>query len=1355
MKLQINYYNKRKFSTSVARFLHGGEMTSFLTRINQIKTSELQNSEQSYWQKLLSGFTQPTQLGIKKAFSKDASKDFTFREESIQLAPDLYEEIRNFLQTQKITMRTLLQGVWGFLVSYYSGSDDIIFGSNAFSSKTFPVRVQIKASETIQQYLEQLQKQFHDSCRHAQSSIDQIHHWCELAVDVPLYDHVFAYNSAEKKEQAELVAHADEMGKISIHFIEEYYPLFAIRRILQQLQELIKSFIQNPHQLLDELTLLTAEEKNQVLIDWNQTFSPHQDHKTIQQLFEEQVEKTPDAIALSFEGQLMNYRELNTQANQLAHYLRNLEVKPNSLVAICLEASFESIISILAILKAGAAYLPLDPNYPAERIQSMLEDSQTDILLTNSTQAARFNQIKKIICLDQDKNLFASQPISNLVDVNTSDNLAYVIYTSGSTGKPKGVLITHANVNHFFHWFADSLQVSTTDIIDFSSSISFDFSVPNTLFPLVKGAKIAICSELKKKDPHLYIKHLIDENVTIIKLTPSYFRQLKEFVTPEHELTALRFIVFGGESIYAQDIKKWLIQFPNHRILNEYGPTEATVATSWIIVDKNNINQFENIIPIGKPAFNCQLYILNKKRQPVPIGVTGELYIGGEGVAKGYLNRPEVTATKFIENPFSLNKNERLYKTGDLCRYLSDGNIEFVGRIDHQVKIRGYRVEIGEIETTISSHPMIKEAVVIAVNDQSGLNDEKILIAYYVPKSHQDIPNALDIRKYLHSSLPDYMIPSIFVIIDSIPLSPNGKLDRKALPAPEVTVDQSYKPPRNPVEKAVLDIWSDVLYTSKISIDDNFFELGGHSLSAARIINKIERVFNKEIKLQDFYQAPTISELAIVIEAAPGKMMAQSKQLSHRRRIPLSDMQLMFWLMHLAYSESKGLNIVDRRRVVGKINLAALKVAFTSVFKIHEILRYRVSKILPLQFPIDNYQFDIDVKDIRHLSQQDQENELIHSLQGLESFYAWSKDSPLLMAKLFYLDDETTELQICLSHFISDEISLDILFSDLSNSYLEYFSHKEEVKQEYQYKNYIYYEQQNLNVNLTRDILFWEDYLKNAELIAFSANEIIKKIQSHNTSYTTYLELAEKDLKKLQLFCIRNRISISNSLCAAVGLALLEFVPDNKASINKSLVINFVKSTRDNDIYDHAIGCFLRTDLIKIDFDANSTMVNLSKQIQKSIMETASYQSCSGIVKLACSLKKYWKNKKILNAGLDLGIFLFCKLFSKLKLNHKILAMYGRVFSARIKNQFFASVNVTNNFMATHDKKSKLFDYQVQQLHRHQVDKMVVKNVLEISFDRDNQNKAFLIITANLQPELREQIGKNIISLISQKPSSN
>lgn len=1096
-------------------------------------------------------------------------------------------------------------------------------------------------------------------------------------------------------------------------------------------------------------SVLSPEERSKILYDWNNTRNEYASDKTIHELFEKQAADNPDSTALLFNGKSITYAELNARANQLAHYLRGLGVKPDNLVAVSMEASFDLFIAILGILKAGCAYVPLDPNYPEERRQFMLDDTQAVCLLTHSGLRRRFiKSHAQLVCVDRESERLARESTENPRQINGPENLLYVIYTSGSTGRPKGVMLTHHNVHNFINWFSQALAVKSDDVFDFSSSISFDFSVATTLFPLVCGGKVAICREADKKDPDLYIRHLHENKVSVIKLTPSYFRQLKEFIKPGNTFSDLRWIVFGGESLLKQDIKDWLATYPKHQILNEYGPTETAVATSWIVVNQDNIEDFGHGIPIGKPAYNTRLFILDSRLTPVPVGMEAELYIGGEGVAKGYLHQPGITAERFINDPF--NPGSRLYKTGDLCRYLPDGNIEFIGRVDHQVKIRGFRIETAEIEMRLAALECIREAVVIARADHADETGEKRLVAYCLLKDKTVRPEPRFLREYLHKSLPEYMIPAAFVLMDAFPLSPNGKLDRWALPEPEETNYHYYHAPRTALEQIISDIWCEVLNLKLISVDDNFFELGGHSLSGARIISKLIKATNKDIKLADLYQAPTISELANVISHAvetDKKIVSSKKRRSGSAGIPLSDMQLLLWVAQKSYSKAQSLNIVARKRLSDKLDPQALQYAFECTLKSHDILRYHVPRYIPLQYPQGSVDFRLDVRDISALTPAEQEQSLASSLAEYKVFHAWKKGESLVRARLFQLSGDKSEIQIAIAHVAGDEISHEIVFADLSRYYLNYRNNIKTAARERvgaTYQDYALEERENLDATLRRDMPFWKDYLKDISLFVVPESEIINEIRN-DEFYTSYLEIAEEDISRLQLLCMINRMSLQDCLSAAVG-SVFSGILENRA---KPLVLSVVKSTRHDDIYDHTIGFFVRTDLLKFNPSASGSLIETARQVQKSTAESAPHQFCPGIVKLAYLYQNKWQGKKIRNGLIGAKAYALSKMCPSLQLHDQVLKFYGKMLIAETRRHFLVQVNVLNNFInLAQQSPSRMFGSKLENLASIRDDRIVGKNVLEICFERDSHNKPFLVISGNISQGFREQAGRDILNAL-------
>lgn len=641
----------------------------------------------------------------------------------------------------------------------------------------------------------------------------------------------------------------------------------SVSRMLGQFATFLKGIAADPGRHIGDLPLLTEQERHQLLEERNDTKIDYPQGMCIHQLFEAQVERTPTAVAVAFEDQRLTYRELNARANQLAQHLRGLGVGPDVRVGLCMERSLEMVIGIWGILKAGGGYVPIDPTYPQERIAFMLEDSRVPLLLTHEKIKASLppNNVC-MIDLDQDWETIGREGAENLTCQTTPQSVAYVIYTSGSTGQPKGVLVTHQNLVHStsarFTYYREPVSGYLMLL-----SFAFDSSGAGIFWTLCQGGTLYLSLPGSENDLD-YLAELISQHHIShwISLPSLYALLLAE--AQLQKLESLKTVIVGGEACPVELVAQHQALLPNVPLFNEYGPTEGTV---WSTVYECEMRQGVTTVPIGRPIPNTRVYILDCHLQPVPIGVPGELYIGGLGVAQGYLNRPDLTAERFIHNPFSDSDGTRLYRTGDLARYISDGNIEFLGRIDQQVKVRGFRVELGEIESFLRQHPTIKECTVIARDNH--------LVAYIIPVT-RSVPNISELRAFLKRKLPDYMLPATFVTIDKLPLLPNGKVDRRALPRPDGSrpeLKQSFVGPRTPAEEVIAGIWARVLGVKQIGVHDNFFELGGHSLLAMQVMSRLRDAFQIELPLRKIFEMPTVAALALEVE---DELVQEIEQLS-------------------------------------------------------------------------------------------------------------------------------------------------------------------------------------------------------------------------------------------------------------------------------------------------------------------------------------------------------------------------------------------------------------------------------------------------------------------------------------------
>lgn len=1069
-------------------------------------------------------------------------------------------------------------------------------------------------------------------------------------------------------------------------------------------------------------------------------------NKIIQGLFEEYASDFPHHIAAQCGTERLTYSDLNHRANQLAQYLLNRGIKPDTPVALCLERSFDFLITLMAILKAGGGYLPLDASQPQERLLFLLHNSQCPILITHSVYQDQFASFQgNVIILDKERtsinNYAAENPISN----NTPENLAYIIYTSGSTGTPKGVLIEHHSVVNYCLWFADYSQCKPQQRIDFSANPIFDMSVTTSIVPLMLGLTVVICEDNTKKEISSYLQYLAKSRINIMKLTPSFFKVLLHGAKNEPmPLPHLNTIILGGENLSASECQSWLDLYPNHILFNEYGPTEATVAVSAYGVNRLNCHLLEGNVPIGIAGTNMGFTILDANHQPVADGDEGELFISGKCLARGYLNQ-----VQFSQEHFLFINDTRFYKTGDLCKKRTDGMIEYLGRMDDQVKIRGFRIEPNEILKHLWTHPDIKEVTLLAQKDTFG---EQKLIVYYIPKKDSIVINTTQLRRYLQKDLPEYMIPTGFVRMESFPLTANGKLDKSAFPVPLLATNHNYVEPVTVLEKKLTQIWYEELGVQLIGLYDDFFDLGGHSLSAARIISKINAELSRNIRISDFYKASNIATLASKIKKTKNKnMRKRNKHFDYykTRNIPLSDFQFLLWMTNTFEPRARKLNIVDRKRLQGYLNEKALEFAFQAVLKKHRALTFQILKLQPAQKIQKNWSFNLDVVDLTTLSSNQSDMELQQSMAHLINFYPWPKKTPLVIAKLFFLPDNESELQICMPHFISDDHCTDILFSELSQFYLKYNELSiNEIKTDSHFKEHIFNERTAMKMHLEEDIQFWEKYLQDANLFTFPEEHIIPNMQAEGVPYSTYSILPEESLLRLKLFCERNHISMNNALCAIIALALRNCCGHCYQG-NPSTFLNRIQSTRDNSNYDNTIGCFLRIEPTKIVLDAKTSLIHLSQQIRNAMIDTSSYQYCPNLVKL-CSINSL-KPTKIKKALAYFLTPLYMKLLKIPSLYRKILQHCGsRMISFKRNNEFLININIRSNFIDSSNKSLEFCGLSTKSIDGNKYDLLSIDYIFEASFIRDaNTNIRHLVISANLKPVFREKITQEVIQIMN------
>jgi amino acid adenylation domain-containing protein len=883
--------------------LHLERSRPYQSYIAWLQQQDLTEAE-AFWRLTLKGFSTPTSVGVDQVLGSLSSEGESYDEQQIQLSVAVTTALQSFARQHQLTLNTLVQGAWALLLSRYSGQEDVVFGAT-FSGRpadlagvesmvglfinTLPIRVQVSPQAFLLGWLEQIQAQQVELRQYEYSSLVQVQGWSDVPRGLPLFESLVVFENypvgtSLQKQGGSLEIHnfrgvdrtnypltvaAVPGAELSLELSYDCrrFDRITITRMLGHFQTLLEGIITAPQQRLVDLPMLTQPERQQLLVEWNDTQVDYPQDICIHQLFEAQVERTPDAVAVVFECQQLTYRQLNRRANKIAHHLCSLGIGRDTLVGICVERSLEMIVGLLGILKAGGAYVPLDPAYPKDRLAYILNDSQVSVLVTTETLVAGLPEHQaRVVCLDKDCEINPTESEETPVIGVKADNLAYVIYTSGSTGKPKGVAITHRNlVNAYFAWEdAYQLRTSCTNHLQMAS-FSFDVFSGDLVRALCSGAKLVISPREGLLEPEKLYKLMRNEQVDCAEFVPAVLRNLIQYLErTQQNLSFMRLLIVGSDSWLVKEYQQFQ-RFcgTQTRLINSYGASEATIDSSYFESAVVTLS-IDELVPIGRPFANTKIYILDPHLQPVPIGVAGELHIGGAGLARGYLNQPELTEQKFIPNPFSNESGDRLYKTGDLGRYLPDGTIEFLGRLDNQVKIRGFRIELGEIEAVLSQHPAVQETVVMVREDVSG---NKRLVAYLVV-NQLAAPTIPELQQFLKQKLPEYMVPSAFVLLEVLPLTPNGKVDRRALPAPDtscLSLEASFVSPRDTLELQLVQIWEEVLNVHPVGIRDNFFDLGGHSLLAITLMARIQQKFGKNLPLATLFQGATIEHLASLL----------------------------------------------------------------------------------------------------------------------------------------------------------------------------------------------------------------------------------------------------------------------------------------------------------------------------------------------------------------------------------------------------------------------------------------------------------------------------------------------------------
>ncbi|MDZ7358889.1 MAG: amino acid adenylation domain-containing protein, partial [candidate division KSB1 bacterium] len=1206
---------------------------------------EVLEAQLNYWKQQLSGA--PARLELPTDRPRPPVQTFNGAYKTFEFSEELSQAIKDLGNKEGTTLFMTLLAAFQTLLYRYSGQQDILVGSPianrtngqlenliGFFVNTLVFRTDLSGNPNFRELLHRVREVALGAYAHQDLPFEKLVDALQPQRDLshsPLFQVMFVIQNVPRQASTisglsvipienhsgtskfDMTLFMLEEGNKLAGALEYNTDLFdeaTIVRMLQHFENLLKQMVSQPELRIDEISLLSPEERHRAITVWNDTDVAYPAHRFVHRLFEAQVERTPHAPAVVFGTEQMTYLELNQAANQLAHFLQKMGIGPERMVAIFMERSLEVMVALLGVLKAGGAYLPIDPSYPKERVAFMLEDANATVVLTQERLVANLpaqstkmmepqaGRPPVIICLDFEWRRIASESDQNLSVELDDDHLAYVIYTSGSTGKPKGTLITHRGFMNYLFWCLENYPLKQGRGSLVHSSLAFDATITGLYAPLLVGRAVYLVPE--SKDIEIVAQSLRQyRNFSIVKITPAHLQLLGNQLPAEEAADLVHAFIIGGENLTSDHIAFWLQYAPNTKLINEYGPTETVVGC--MNYDTPHDFRKRGSVPIGFPIANMKVYLLDQNLEPVPIGVPGEMYIGGVAVARGYLNRPDLTAEKFIPDPFSGKPGARLYRTGDLAKYLPDGNIEFLGRIDHQVKIRGFRIELGEIQATLGKHPGIKENVVI----DWRVDGDTRLVAYYVP-GQEPAPSMDELRAFLEEQLPEYMIPAAFMKIDSIPLTSNAKVDRKALPAPHLSrsdIKKEFVAPRTRTESELAKLWTELIKIDRVGIYDSFFELGGHSLLATQLLARVREQFKVDLPLITIFEAPTLSAMAERIDRAFVEQgFTDSTPIQPVPRDGSTDLVLSFsqqrlWFLDQLDPGQSFYNIPSSVRLQGNLNLLALKNAIAEVMRRHEILRtsFVEKKGKPIMVIDQQAQVQLPIVDLTELPLWQREQEVKRLANESARLPFDLAHGPLFRTTLLKLNVEDHVVLFTMHHIISDGWSVNILMREMAALYEAFVQGRPSPLPELpiQFADYAHWQRSYLTGEvLERQLLYWKKKLANApallELPTDRPRPAMKTFNGSLRAFEINRELAER----IEHLGQQHGATLFMTLLAAFQTLLYRYSGQSDISIGTPI------ANRTRKEVEALIGFFANTLVLRTDLSGDPSFVELFRRVR-------------------------------------------------------------------------------------------------------------------------------------------------------------
>jgi amino acid adenylation domain-containing protein len=1206
----------------------------------------------AFWRRQLEGFDEPTPLGARKPLDSRHAPGEDYAAHKTTLSLELTQSLQAFARRHGLTPNTLTQCAWALLLSRYSDRDDVVFGITVSGRpvslpgaesiigpflNTLPLRVRLSKDGTVISLLKKLQEQTADLRQYEYSPLVRVQGFSGVPGGVPLFESIYVFQSApaslaglERARDGRLairevqtvqrsnyplnlvVTPGEQLTLESIFDTAAFTPR-AIGQMHEHVCNLLRAMVADPTARASDLPMLSPDEERRLLSEWNDTVEDFRLDLCFHQSFEARAEESPESTAVVFGGERLTYGELNRRANQLAHFLMARGVGPDVRVALLLERSAEMVVALLGVLKAGGAYLPLDPQTSAKRLGFVIADAGATVVLTQ--QRLRYllpaGTGFGVWALDEDWPLLSAgdDGRANPPPRAVPENLGYVIYTSGSTGTPKGAMLSHRSLMNYLSWAVKEYRVTAASRSLVHSPFSFDLTVTSLLPPLMVGAAVELVSPEAEVDGLWEALSKPEREYSLIKLTPSHLQLLSPWLAERRACARVGAAVIGGEALAGETLRPWRERLPGMRPINEYGPTETAVGCCTYEVPADA--ELTGPVPIGRPISNMRLYVLDAAMRPVPAGVAGELYIGGEGVARGYIGRPEMTAEKFVPDPFGGARGGRLYRSGDLCRLRDDGELEYLGRTDYQVKLRGFRIELGEIESVLRQCPAVKDGAVV-VREVGG---EKALLAYLVPEDAADGDEVVKaVRDYLVERLPDYMSPAAFVVLPKLPMTANGKVDRRRLQTLEgdwLKAQEEFAAPSTPVEEVLAGVWAEVFEVASVGARDNFFQLGGHSLIGMRVISKVREVFRVDLPLRTLFASPVLADIAREVEAIMGRdkglSPAQIGPAPRGPNIPLSFAQQRIWITQHLDPETTAYNVSHGVRLQGPLNADAMEATFGELVRRHEILRttFPASGGEPVQVIAPAGEFKLAVEDLSSLPPREAEAEARRAA-GQEAEVVFDLErGPLFRVRLLRLGEDDHALIVSRHHIIFDGWSHEVFTKELVALYNAFaVGHPSPLAElPIQYADFACWQRQWLaGENIEKLLRYWGRRLEGAPpTLNLPSDGPASVAASERGKWVTFVLDGER-CEAVRALSRANRVSVYTTLLAAFKTLLYRYGGQT------DFLVGTPVTSRNQAELEPLIGCFLNMLVLRTDLSGNPTFRELLGRARETVLGAYTHQ---------------------------------------------------------------------------------------------------------------------------------------------------